>query len=48
MPKVHKLAKFVLYADDANIILTGKNIEEIHQQVELLTKTLTDWVLGRL
>lgn len=44
MPKVHKLAKFVLYADDANIILTGKNIEEIHQQVELLTKTLTDWV----
>ena len=43
MPGIHKLAKFILYADDANIILTGKNLE-IKQQADLLTKILTDWV----
>ena len=29
LPNISNLAKFILYADDANIILTGKYIDEI-------------------
>ena len=29
MPNIQKLAKFILYADDANILLTGANAHEI-------------------
>ena len=37
-------AKFILYADDANIILTGPNIEDVSNQLDNLTKILPDWV----
>ena len=29
IPNIHKIAKFILYADDANIIINGANIHEI-------------------
>ena len=44
LPNIHRIAKFILYADDANIILTGKNIQEITEQAHRLTTLLADWV----
>ena len=44
LPNIHKAAKFILYADDANIILTGKDIHEITEQAQRLTTLLADWV----
>ena len=44
LPHIHEIAKFILYADDANIILTGKNIQEITEQANRLTTLLGDWV----
>ena len=44
MPNIQKLAKFILYADDANIILTGANAHEIILKFNELSKQLTDWV----
>ena len=44
LPNIHKLAKFILYADDANIIITGKNVHEITEQANKLCKTLSQWV----
>ena len=37
-------AKFILYADDANIIITANTIEEINAKVLNLTKNLSKWV----
>jgi hypothetical protein len=31
LPNIHKFAKFILYADDANIIITGKDVQEISE-----------------
>ena len=44
MPEISKIAKFILYADDANIIITGKNIDEINEQMTALANTLLTWV----
>ena len=44
MPNICKLSKFILYADDANIIITGKNITEIEKSFEELAKNLEKWV----
>ena len=44
LPGICDLAKFILYADDANIIITGSNIHEIMSRVESLTKELVKWV----
>ena len=44
IPNIHKLAKFILYADDANIIITGANIHEIEKQFNELSTALCDWV----
>ena len=44
MPEINKLVKFILYADDANIILTGSTINEIEQQFNELAKVLVEWV----
>ena len=44
MPNIQKLVKFILYADDANIILTGANAHEIILKFNELSKQLTDWV----
>ena len=44
IPGIYKFAKFILYADDANIIITGKNMAEINEQVEDLAVALLGWV----
>ena len=44
IPNIFKLAKFILYADDANIILTGNSIYEIEQQLLVLAPALVQWV----
>ncbi len=44
LPGINKLAKFILYADDANIIITGESILEIEDKLEELTRALTLWV----
>ncbi len=44
LPEIFPLARFILYADDANIILTANNIEEIYEKLIQLSKTLLNWV----
>ena len=44
MPNVQKLAKFILYADDANIIITGTNAHEIITKYNELSDHLSNWV----
>ena len=33
-----------MYADDANIIITGSNIHEIKTKAEILLSQLSNWV----
>ena len=44
MPRIQCLAKFILYADDANIIITGQNLIEIEEKFSQLSTALVDWV----
>ena len=44
IPEICKFAKFILYADDANIIVTGNSMIEISEQVTELCKVLLKWV----
>ena len=44
MPNINKLAKFILYADDANIIITGNTLAEIGSIFMELSSALTNWV----
>ena len=44
LPNIQKIVKFILYADDANIILTGANAQEIICKYNELSKLLADWV----
>ncbi len=44
LPNVAKLAKFILYADDANIIVTGETIHEIVFKFNQLAQDLLKWV----
>ena len=44
IPEIAQFAKFILYADDANIIITANTIEEINDQLENLITKLLDWV----
>lgn len=44
MPNINKLAKFILYADDANIIITGNTLAEISSIFAELSSALTNWV----
>ena len=37
-------AKFILYADDANIIISENNIAELQNKIELLLEKLQSWV----
>ena len=46
MPNIHKLVKFILYADDANIIITGANAHEIIYKYRELSVALANWVAG--
>ena len=38
------MIKFILYEDDANIIITGDNIAEIETKFYKLSRALTTWV----
>ena len=44
IPEINHLAKFILYADDANIIITGNSLSEIEIQFDSLSSALTNWV----
>ena len=44
LPNISKLAKFILYADDANIIITGNSIPEIMTKFNEVSCALVDWV----
>jgi hypothetical protein len=44
IPNISQIAKFVLYADDANIIITGNNIHEIKSKLQSLSCSLIEWV----
>ena len=44
LPNISKLAEFILYADDANIIITGTCVEEIQSKLNNLTSLLIKWV----
>ena len=44
IPNINKFAKFILYADDANIIITGSHVSEIAVIYEELVSNLVKWV----
>ena len=44
IPEIAKYAKFILYADDANIIITANTIEEVQEQLLKLINCLSNWV----
>ena len=44
MPEIDKLVKFILYADDANIIVTGDNALEIEEKMAELNLKLVQWI----
>ena len=44
LPGISKLAKFILYADDANIIISGPTVEDVYEKLNSLAKKLIKWV----
>ena len=44
IPNVSQITKFILYVDDANIIITENNITEVDAQLRDLFKILLKWV----
>ena len=44
IPHISNLAKFILYADDANIIISGSNIAEVNQRLIYLCEKLVEWI----
>ena len=44
LPGICNVAKFILYADDANIIITGSSVLEIQTQINYITEILIRWV----
>ena len=44
LPGINDLAKFILYADDANIIITGSSYDEVYAKVTDLSTHLKNWV----
>ena len=44
LPNISNLAKFILYADDANILLTGKDTEEILEKFDSIANSILKWV----
>ena len=44
LPQISDLAKFILYADDANIIVTGRTLEEVNNKLNIITSLLVNWV----
>ena len=46
LPNILNRTKFILYADDANIIINGANIADIVQQLNALCNILPNWVIS--
>ena len=44
LPNISILAKFIMYADDANIIITGKDMDELFRNLETISTILVNWV----
>ena len=44
LPNIFPGVQFILYADDANIIITGKTIKELENKINTLIPKLTSWV----
>ena len=44
LPGICNFAKFILYADDANIIISGENMMEIEDKLTELCQALVRWV----
>ncbi|KAL5249657.1 hypothetical protein ACHWQZ_G018500 [Mnemiopsis leidyi] len=44
LPGISSLAKFILYADDANIIVSGSSLDEVSRKANELIGSLVDWV----
>ena len=44
LPNIHKALRFILYADDANILIVGRDMNEIKNQLDQLTSALINWV----
>ena len=44
LPGISKIARFILYADDANIIITSNNIHDINEKVNTVGNQLAQWV----
>jgi len=44
IPQISNFAHFILYADDANIIITGANLHEIEDKIKLLIASLLHWI----
>ena len=44
MPNININFKFVLYADDANIIVTGKSVEDVLSKMNEFCPALVNWV----
>ena len=42
--EISSIAKFIFYADDANIIVTANTIEEVYNQILSIIDNLEDWV----
>ena len=43
MEKISEIAKFIMYADDANIFLTGENINKVYDKLKILSDVLVKW-----
>ena len=41
---MNNLAQFILYADDANIIISGNSILEVEEKINTLCERLMEWV----
>ena len=46
LPNIFNRAKYILYTDDANIIINGANIADIVQQLNALCNILPNWVIS--
>ena len=44
LPLVSKLAKYIFYADDANIIVTGNDITDLKHKVQTVLQLINYWV----
>ena len=44
LPNISNLAQFILYADDANILISGETIAEVLETLKIVSLSLVSWV----